>query len=123
MAAWYTVLESKISWAPIGTVITKKGQEKPRFSRIGVRIDMADGSWWFCSDKHGSWTLHFPRRPETDFMGRPMMEEGKPKLLPEKTSRWASTEALVADFGPRSPGLVAALKTAYIAALEAADNE
>ncbi len=119
MAAWYTVSESKVSWAPIGTRVLKNGDEKPRFSRIGVRINMADGSWWFYSFKHDSWTMHRPGVRLLDRLGRPAVEAGKPVFGPERKLRFDNWNAVVKEYGGRSPGIVAALQGAVESALAA----
>ena len=49
---WFTVQSSEIVWAPIGSFVKKNGEEKTRFKRIGVRVRMMDGSWWFYSFTH-----------------------------------------------------------------------
>lgn len=119
MAAWYTVVESKVSWAPIGSRITKGGDEKPRFSRIGVRINMADGSWWFYSFKHNSWTIHHTPVRKLDRLGRPMVEAGQPVFMPERKTRYNDWAAVHKEFASRSPGMVAALQKGVEDALEA----
>lgn len=119
MASWYTVVESKISWAPIGVRTLKSGEEKPRFSRIGVRVNMADGSWWFYSFKHDSWTMHQPPLQRLDRLGRPMVEAGKPVFGPERKSRFQNWRAVVREYGGRAPGIVSALQGAVVSALEA----
>jgi hypothetical protein len=123
MANWYTVVESKIVWAPIGTRVLKNGDEKTRFSRIGVKISMADGSWWFYSFRHDSWTQHFPLRPKLDRLGRPVVEYGKIAMQPEKKNKWANWDALSKDFGGRSPGLINALRDAVVSALEQGEQD
>jgi hypothetical protein len=118
MANWYTVVESKISWAPIGTRTMKNGEEKTRFSRIGIRINMADGSWWFYSFKHESWTLHQPGRQELDRLGRPHFVGGKPVMGPERKTRFANWRAVLKEYDAR-PSIVASLQSAVEAALTA----
>jgi hypothetical protein len=109
---WFTVKESRLVWAPVGTRVLKNGEEKTRFLRIGVRVDMMDGSWWFFSFKHGSWTKHWPRKSDTDMFGRPNGE-----LLPEKKDRYTSWQ-LYKEWGGRKPELVSALEGAVAAAAE-----
>lgn len=117
MASWYTVNESKVSWAPIGTRVLKTGEEKPRFSRIGVRINMVDGSWWFYSFKHNSWTLHRVPVRKLDRLGRPAVEAGKPIFLPERKDRFANWTAVVKEFRNGREHLLTALQTAVESAL------
>ena len=109
---WFTVRESKVVWAPIGTRILKNGEEKTRFSRVGVRVDMMDGSWWFYSFKHESWTKHWPSRQATDLLGRPNGD-----LLPEKKDRYTQMQ-FYKEWSGRKPELVSALQTAVANASE-----
>lgn len=103
---WFKVRESKVVWAPIGTRTLKNGEEKTRFSRIGVRVDMEDGSWWFFSFKHGTWTKHWPPVRKLDLFGRPTQE-----FFPEKKDRYTPWQ-LHKEWGGRKPELVSALQTA-----------
>jgi hypothetical protein len=119
---WYTVVESKVVWAPIGTRVLKNGEEKTRFSRIGVKVSMADGSWWFYSFRHDSWTQHFSPRPKLDRLGRPVLEYGKPVMQPDRKNKWSNWGAVCKEFGNRSPALVNALRDAVVSALESAEE-
>lgn len=121
MANWYTVVESKIVWAPIGVIRTKTGEEKPKFVRIGVKISMADGSWWFYSFRHDSWTQHFKPMPKLDRLGRPVIEYGKPVMV-ERKNKWNNWGAVCKEFAARSPGIVNSLQTAIVNALEGSDD-
>lgn len=121
MANWYTVVESKIVWAPIGVRRLKNGEEKPKFVRIGVRVDMADGSWWFYSFRHDSWTQHFKPVPQTDRIGRPVVEYGKVVMV-DKKNQYRNWAAVCKEFASRSPGIVSALRGAVIAAIEGAEE-
>lgn len=115
---WLTVKESKLVWAPAGTRTTKKGEEKTRFIRLGVRVEMMDGSWWFFSFKHASWTKHWPRVRRMDKLGRPATNpDGTPDFLPERKDRY-TTLSLHKEWSPRRPELVSALERAVDAAEE-----
>jgi hypothetical protein len=114
---WHTVKEVKLVWAPIGTVTTKKGEQKTRFLRIGVRVTMQDDSYWFYSLKHDSWTKHWTPVRKMDTLGRPMTEAGKPVFLPERTDRY-TTPQLHKEWMGRKPELVLALETAVANAEE-----
>lgn len=109
--SWFTVKESKVVWAPVGTVTKKNGEEATRFKRIGVRVSMMDGSWWFYSLIHDSWTKHWPLVRKSDRLGRPAVEGGKPVFLPERKDRY-TVVALHKEWGVRKPELVAALERA-----------
>ncbi len=110
---WLTVKESKLVWAPVGMKFTKKGEEKTRFMRIGVRVDMMDGSWWFFSFKHESWTKHNTPVRKMDRLGRPAVEAGKPVFLPERKDRY-TVLTLHREWDKRRPELVAALERAVM---------
>jgi hypothetical protein len=122
MANWYTVVESKIVWAPIGTIRTKTGEEKPKFVRIGVRVDMADGSWWFYSFRHDSWTQHFKPVPATTRTGQPLVESGSVVMVNKKNSykNWAG---VCKEFAARSPGIINALQTGVTNALSTGEDD
>lgn len=108
---WFTVKESKVVWAPVGTVTKKNGEEATRFKRVGVRITMMDGSWWFFSTIHNSWTKHNTPVRKMDRLGRPAVEAGKPVFLPERKDRY-TVLTLHREWGVRRPELVAALERA-----------
>lgn len=122
MNAWYSVSDSKIVWAPVGTYVTKKGERKTRFKRIGVRVDMADGSWWFYSFVHNTWTKHWPLTRKLDRLGRPAVEAGKAVFLPERKDRY-TVEGLHKEWLVRKPELVAALEGAVNQADEPAESD
>ena len=109
---WHTVNNSDIVWAPIGTFVNKKGETKTRFIRIGVKVQMADGSWWFFSFKHSSWTKHNTLVQKMDKLGRPeTTPQGEPVYLPERKERYTVRE-LHKEWGVRKPELVSALENA-----------
>ena len=109
--AWFDVSEAKLVWAPIGTTVNKNGQERTRFSRLGVKVEMGDGSWWFYSFKHGSYTQHFPRVKAFWNPG------GDVSYLPEKKNRYASWSAVQKEFKDR-PAFLESLQNAVNQALE-----
>lgn len=109
---WFTVQDKEIVWAPIGTYTNKKGETKTRFIRIGVRVKMADGSWWFFSFKHSSWTKHNTLVRKMDKMGRPECDaRGEPVFLPERKESYTPFQ-FQKEWGKRKPELVAALENA-----------
>lgn len=115
---WFTVQDKEIVWAPIGTFTNKKGEVKTRFIKIGVRVKMADGSWWFFSFKHSSWTKHNTLVQRMDRLGRPEKDpRGNPVYLPERKENYTLNQ-LNKEWGKRKPELVAALETAVIEATE-----
>ncbi len=56
------------------------------FVRIGVRVEMADGSWWFQSKK-GSWTHHFTDMERDPFDDSLLRVERKDTYSPHKLRR------------------------------------
>ena len=108
---WFTVKESQLVWAPIGTYTNKKGELKTRFIRLGVKVAMEDGTHWFHSFKHATWTKHHLPVRKMDRLGRPMEEAGKPVFLPARKERYTELQ-LQREWGKRKPELVAALQTA-----------
>jgi len=108
--SWFTVKESKIVFAPI-TATKKNGDPTTRFIKIGVKVEMADGSWWFYSFKHASWTKHNTLVRKMDKLGRPAVEGGKPVFLPERKDRYTGT-SLHREWGSRKPELIRALSSA-----------
>lgn len=110
---WFTISETQLVWAPVGTFTNKKGEVKTKFIRLGVKITMADGTHWFYSFKHASWTKHHLPVRKMDRLGRPMEEAGKPVYLPARKERYTETE-LHREWGKRKPELVTALQTAVV---------
>jgi hypothetical protein len=110
---WFTVKESEVVWAPIGLMTNKKGEQKTRFKRIGVRVRMMDGSWWFFSFVHKSWTKHNKLVQRLDRLGRPMVEAGKPVFLPERKDRY-TIAGLHKEWASRRPELIRALEGALV---------
>ena len=113
---WFTVKESKVVFAPIAAV-KKNGDPTTRFIKIGVKVEMLDGSWWFYSFKHLSWTKHNTLTRAMDKLGRPAVEAGKPVFLPERKDRYTET-SLRREWGARTPELVRALFSAVESATE-----
>jgi hypothetical protein len=110
---WFTVKEVQLVWAPIGTFFNKKGEEKTKFLKLGVKITMGDGTHWFYSFKHDSWTKHHLPVRKLDRLGRPAVEGGKPVFLPARKERYTTLQ-LQREWGGRKPELVAALHAAIV---------
>ena len=114
--SWFTVQEKELVWAPVGTYKNKKGETKTKFIKIGVRIKMMDGSWWFFSFKHSSWTKHNKLVQRMDRLGRPEKDaKGEPVYLPERKDRYTIRE-LHKEWMGRKPELVSALENAVVEA-------
>lgn len=121
--AWFTVEESKVVWAPIGQYVNKKGETKTRFKRIGVKIKMQDGSWWFFSFTHETWTRHLPLVRKMDRLGRPEVDpQGKPVFLPERKDSY-TTPKLHREWGDRKPELVRCLENALVESEESESED
>jgi hypothetical protein len=114
---WFKIKEVQLVWAPIGTYTNKKGEEKTKFLKIGVKIAMEDGTHWFHSYKHGSWTKHHLPVRKMDRLGRPMVEGGQPAFLPPHKERYNEAQ-LQREWGRRRPELVLALQNAVANAEE-----
>ena len=54
-----TIKSAKVVFVPIGTKLNKDGELKTVFVRMGIRVDMLDGSWWFKHFRAGTWTHHW----------------------------------------------------------------
>jgi hypothetical protein len=89
---------------------------KASFFKVGVRIDLDDGSWWFVG-RSGSWVCHFPVRQALDKFFRPLFDRhGVPVMAPEVKNRWDSVQQLKLDLGRRNPWLVIRLWNAFVSA-------
>ena len=51
-----TVASAKVVYVPLGK---NEDDEPTRFARTGIRVNMADNSWWFLSFRSKSWTNHW----------------------------------------------------------------
>ena len=124
-APWLRVTESKVSWFLLGGKSKSKPKStdkdhKPCWIKMGVRINMADGSWWFFHYKYGSWKKHWTRVQATNRLGQPAFDGDKPIMLPERTESYKDQATLEKEW-TRMPELVSALLTAvHIAELEEA---
>lgn len=117
---WFTVTEAKVVYVPLKGGRDGGEDEKTRFARTGIRINMADGSWWFHHFKHNSWTKHWPLVRAMDRLGRPATElGGEPVYLPERVDRYGQFSKVVKEYGTRVPQLVTALLEGKDSALEA----
>jgi hypothetical protein len=115
---WFTVLDAKVSYFGF-KAINAKGEEYAKWIRLGIRINMADGSWWFHHFKTSSWTRHWPLTQAINKQGKPATElGGKPIMLPEKKDQWGNWEKLAKEFGNR-PKLLTALQEGVVMAYEA----
>lgn len=111
MKPWFTIRSAQLTWAPIGTFVNQNGELRTKFIKIGVKITMEDGSWWFYSFKHDSWTKHWPAVRKLDRLNRPAVEAGKPVYLPERKDNY-SHKQFVREWGKRNKDFVLAMATA-----------
>ena len=51
--AYRTVVDAKVQKAPL-EIVKEDGEAMTVFLKIGYRIEMADGSWWFLHGKSNS---------------------------------------------------------------------
>ncbi len=84
-----TVIDSKV----VKTMIPdskRPGKRKPYV--VGIRIDMADGSWYFWARKHKTWTKHEPGLKHWLRSGSPMLDEvtGEQKQDKERITRYGT---------------------------------
>ena len=59
--SWKTVSDAKVVYVPLPKV-NAKGEEKVTFVRLGIRVEMADGSYWFYTFRFKSWVNHYTGR-------------------------------------------------------------
>ena len=102
VTAWRTVADAKVVYVPLGEVPGKDGIPRMRFARTGIRVEMADGSWWFFHFKGRTWSRHFKN------LGSSV----------EQKDDGLSESALKREKWP-GPALVAALESGYDLALTA----
>lgn len=103
MATQMEPFTGKVSYAPMMATRTKKdGTEvdHQRFIRIGVRVQLEDGVWWFFSDRAKSWTQHLPGLPLYWRNGSPKLDnKGKQQIGPERKHRVLNDSKLIEEFG------------------------
>lgn len=51
------VKSAMVKYIPVAMRKTITG-EMPRYARLGIRLNMKNGDWWFLSFKTGKWTFH-----------------------------------------------------------------
>ena len=111
VTAWRTVADAKVVYVPLGEVPGKDGIPRMRFARTGIRVEMADGSWWFKHFKSGTWTHHYP--------GISTVGKGfNAKATPTMHKQSYSQRALERDYATR-PAMLEALISGEQLALDA----
>ena len=106
-----TIDSAKVVYVPMGTYINKDGEEKTRFIRTGIRVDMADGSWWFQKFRSSSWTNHYPTTVVVSKPWEPLITGV------QMETKSFSRMALQREYGGR-PRLLQALQDGIAQALE-----
>lgn len=89
-----TVTASKVSYAPIQS---KKKDGELDFMRLGVKIELSDGNWWFYHFKFQSFSKHEPDTPITNKSGSPVYEPGGVKIATTKgkITRYGDRQSLI----------------------------
>lgn len=103
MAKWNQVVQAK----PVRILIDTPDGRK--MYTTGVKVTFGDGTWWFYSFRHGTYTRHTPGAPKTDHFGRPTGEHH-----PEVVDKFSSQRALERELG-HCPVIVSALRDAVTA--------
>lgn len=121
---WLKVTEAKVSYV----VFTKKdretGEKKPCSlpNRLGVKITLGDGTWYFYHFRYESWTQHTPGNVKCYASGTPMTDpQGNVLRHPERIARWDNDFKFRKAFA-HCPKLIAVIEAAYDQAI-AEDEE
>lgn len=109
-----TIQDAKVVYVPITkTVLDKDGneKEKTKFVRSGIHIALCDGTTWFHSFSHKTWSQHFPQVQKLQKWGVPAFELGTttPIMIRATINKYKNFRAIVAEFGIRNQPLVCAL--------------
>lgn len=95
---WKEIVDSEVAKR---LITTKDGNEV--MARVGVKIYMNNGGWWFVSRRYRSWTYHFPIRQKLDKFFKPVFDKNRqPVMAAEMKNRW-SEEEFKRDFAKQSP--------------------
>lgn len=94
----------------VKTLINYKGKQV--MFRVGTRIELSDGTWWFRSRPtrrvHSTWTKHSPGLPLYHRSGTPVIENGKHAVGPERVEKFGTDKNLRSTMG-HCKALLAAL--------------
>ena len=122
---WLQVVEAKVVRIPVpGTEINDEGEVEDctHWPKIGVRVRMGDGSWWFQSFQHGSWTQHYPDTPKMERWGPALDEHGVQIMKKGQKQSYADFGELRKAYRDRpelAERLVLILSIAFDGAIEA----
>jgi len=80
--------------------VAEKGKGSGSF-RLGVRIQLQDGEWWFYSTKHQTWSRHLPGDKLFHRSGSPITDpQGVQQYGPDKKDGpWKGDDKLAATWG------------------------
>lgn len=114
-----TVTASKVVYAPVQS--KKKDDDGISLIRLGVRIELSDGNWWFYHFKYESFSKHVPGALKTTKSGSPVWEPGGTKQAREneKITRYGKRDELVKRIPGAANELLTLLDRGIASALEA----
>jgi hypothetical protein len=112
MSAWTIPVAQRVVYTPPEE--DEDGNKIRRGFPIGVRIDMQDRSWWFCSFRSGSWTQH-----QADAWAKPATQrsDDRGSYFPGGKFSYPSMSAVEKEYGQRAPHLSMLLQAAYDVAI------
>ena len=77
-------LTSKVVYVPLPS---RKDPDELVFKRIGVRVELSTGEYWFHMFRTGTYTRHIPGRPITDWAGNVQYDQRTGELLVRPESK------------------------------------
>ena len=111
------VTNAKVQYIPNGTYIDRNGEEHVKFMRVGTRIELANGEWWFCTSR-GAWTRHTVGPIRRHNSGSPvLMDNGEPERMAGRIESYRNDTRLREAYG-HCPKLINALNLGLILAEE-----
>jgi hypothetical protein len=118
---WLKVVLFKVVYVPMPGFDKKTGEPKMRFLRRGIRVDFADGTWWFYMFSKKTYTRHWPKVPKTDSFGVVKDRYGRIVYAPERKDSFLYTEfeREFADRPEYKQAIAEAMESALIAEAEA----
>lgn len=112
MSAYRTIADTKVVYVPVGERIDAKGRVYTVFARTGIRVDMANGSWWFKCFRTDTWSRHYTA---LEAQGRGFNR----KAVPIELSDPGLTPSAMARVWGHNPELLNALSDGELLALAA----
>jgi hypothetical protein len=108
-------VSSEVVWVPVGEYVNKKGEVKTKFCKVGVRVQISDGTSWFYSFIHDTWTKHLPAYPVKNRAGLPVYEHGKATMQTPPAEHVGNEKKLRQSYG-HCAALIAALQFGVMSA-------